>query len=270
MKRTTPITLTLAIGIALCQPVSISAKDDAQNEQGHEKGKAKAEKVQGKNGGKAGNREQASHQPRSNSRSEKPKPSEPRTGNVRPGNAPVTRTRPSRAVPNQIVTPPGANMTTSRSRAAAQGAGAAPSRSRYAQQPGYSGQGRTGTTVVNQSSYTRSNNYGGLWVLGDTHRDWDRNRVHSWNNHRYGWYEGGWLIIDSSYRPRGYYFSNYSGDSTVMRVQTSLAEQGYPVGYADGVFGPATRTAIAEYQQDYGLAVTGRINAPLLVSLGLE
>jgi hypothetical protein len=127
--------------------------------------------------------------------------------------------------------------------------------------------------VIDQRSYNRDNNYGGLWVLGDTHRDWERNRVHSWNNHHYGWYDGGWLIIDSGYRPRGYYFSDYYGyssDWTVRQVQSSLAEQGYPLGYADGVIGPATRNAIAEYQQDYGLAVSGRINTPLLVSLGLD
>ena len=124
--------------------------------------------------------------------------------------------------------------------------------------------------IANQRAYTRDNNYGGLWGLGDNHRDWDRNGVHVWNNHRYGWYDGGWLIIDGGFRPRGFTYSDYSSDSTVARVQRKLTARGYSLGSADGVIGPATRNAIAQYQQDKGLAVTGRINDPLLVSLGME
>ena len=263
MKRTPLITLTIAIGIALFQPVSTFAKDDSKKVGGHEKAQAKG-------GGTAGNREQVSHQPRSPSPSGHPKAVASRPGNGNPGSASVAGSRASRAVPGQNVTAPGSKRD-------AQSPGATTSKSRYAHQPGNPGQGRNGATVIDQRSYTRDNNYGGLWVLGDNHRDWERNRVHSWNNHRYGWYDGGWLIIDGGFRPQGYFYSNDSnghyssgsGSSTVMRVQTSLAEKGYHVGNADGVLGSATRTAISEYQQDYGLAVTGRINTPLLASLGL-
>ena len=283
MKRTPLITLTIALGIALFQPLSASAKDHARKEGGQGKGQAQTGKAHGNNGGNKGQQAKVSSQPRSPSSSGKFKAVASHRGNGKPGNASVAAPGRSRVVPNQSVTAAGAKVTTSRYKAAARAPGAVPSTSRYSRQPGYAGQGRNGGSHADQRSYTRDNNYGGLWTLGDNHRDWQRNRVHSWNNHRYGWFDGGWLIIDGGFRPQGYFYSNYSndrysngryssrsGDSTVMQVQTSLAEKGYPVGNADGVIGPATRTAISEYQQDYGLAVTGRINTPLLASLGLE
>lgn len=259
MKRTSLITLTLAIGLTLFQPVSAFAKEGAQKGDGNEKGKGKSEKAQAKSGEKTGNWEQTSQQPRSTSPSGRPEVIASRPGKFRPGNAPVAGSRASRAT-----------VTALHSTAAARGPVVTPSSLRHLQQPGYSGPGRNGSSFGNQHSYTRANNYGGLWVHGDTHRHWDRNRVHFYNNHRYGWYEGGWLIIDAGYRPRGYYFSDYSADSTVRQVQRRLTAEGYPVGYADGVIGPATRNGIANYQSDHRLAVTGRINDPLLASLGLE
>ena len=145
-----------------------------------------------------------------------------------------------------------------------------PSAPVVSQRSGFSARGGNVQPYSNQGSYTRDNNYGGLWILGDNHRDWDRNGVHVWNHHRYGWYDGGWLIIDGGFRPSGFSYSDYSADSTVVRVQRKLTARGYTLGSADGVIGPATRNAIAQYQQDNGLAVTGRINDPLLVSLGME
>jgi hypothetical protein len=38
----------------------------------------------------------------------------------------------------------------------------------------------------------------------------------------------------------------------------------------DGLIGPATREALANYQQDHGLPVTSAIDGPTLESLGLE
>jgi hypothetical protein len=122
----------------------------------------------------------------------------------------------------------------------------------------------------NQQQYTRSNNYGGLWFAENSHSDWSRGGDHYWNRHHYRWYEGGWLIIDGGFSP---YYSNASysnGGSTVSSVQMSLADRGYYRGPIDGDIGPGTRNAIAGYQGDYGLRVTGRINDPLLQSLRLE
>lgn len=57
--------------------------------------------------------------------------------------------------------------------------------------------------------------------------------------------------------------------STVADVQAALARRGYDVGYIDGVAGPRTRDAIADFQRDRGLRVTGGINDATLRALGL-
>ena len=125
---------------------------------------------------------------------------------------------------------------------------------------------RTQSRMGYNQQYNRTNNYGGLWYAGNTHSDWSRDGEHSWNHHNYRWYDGGWLIIDGGYTPA--YYSNTG--STVSDVQATLADQGYYHGSIDGDIGPGTRSAIANYQGDNDLRVTGRINDPLLRSLRLE
>lgn len=49
----------------------------------------------------------------------------------------------------------------------------------------------------------------------------------------------------------------------VRDVQSSLAKAGYDPGPADGVSGPRTSKAIAEYQRDKGLAVDGQASVAL-------
>ncbi len=117
----------------------------------------------------------------------------------------------------------------------------------------------------NQRTFNRSNNFGGLWFSANTHSDWSRNGSHRWNNHDYRWYQGGWLIIDGGFSP---YFGG--GDSTVGNVQVSLSDMGYYHGPIDGDIGPGTRNAIADYQNDHDLRITGSINEPLLESLQLD
>jgi len=145
---------------------------------------------------------------------------------------------------------------------------------------------RAVTSRFDYRSLNRSNAYGGRWVAGDTHRDWDRNRSHYWNNHHYRWWDGGWLIVDGgfwpgdyydsysepyrySYRDSGSYSDYYSSYATVSAVQRKLADLGYYNDSVDGIIGPNTRSAIAQYQRDFNLAVTGRINDSLLASLGI-
>ncbi len=108
-------------------------------------------------------------------------------------------------------------------------------------------------------------------------RDWDHNRSYSWNHHRYHWYDGAWVIIDPGYAYVGpsydgtYYDTPAPiGANLVMEVQSELLRAGYDPGPADGLMGGRTRDAIARFQTDHGLAVTARIDRPLLVSLGLE
>jgi hypothetical protein len=110
------------------------------------------------------------------------------------------------------------------------------------------------------------------------YRGWDRGRVYAWNNHRYHWFGGSWVLIDPGY-DYGYDTGAYVDNSTtlapvganlVAEVQFELQRAGYDPGPADGVFGSHTQDAVARYQADHGLAVTGRINPPLLASLGIQ
>jgi len=52
-------------------------------------------------------------------------------------------------------------------------------------------------------------------------------------------------------------------------VQAQLQRDGYYDGPIDGLLGPATRQAIADFQADNGLAVTASIDEPTLNELGV-
>jgi hypothetical protein len=58
-------------------------------------------------------------------------------------------------------------------------------------------------------------------------------------------------------------------DEVVADVQASLQEQGYYRGDVDGLMGPLTRQALAEFQRDHGLVTTAALDQPTLSSLGL-
>ena len=61
-----------------------------------------------------------------------------------------------------------------------------------------------------------------------------------------------------------------SGDA-VKTVQTALLSQGVAVvGGADGVFGPATETAVKQFQGRQGLAQSGKVDLATAIALGLE
>jgi len=100
------------------------------------------------------------------------------------------------------------------------------------------------------------------------YRGWNTGRTYSWNNHRYHWYGGSWVIINPGY---DYVESRssrtYIGGDEVLRVQAQLNRRGYNAGPADGVMGGNTRRAIARFQSDSGLRVTGEIDRPLLLAL---
>ncbi len=55
----------------------------------------------------------------------------------------------------------------------------------------------------------------------------------------------------------------------VANVQSALQEQGYYQGEVDGVLGPQTRAALAEYQSAQGLEPTGAVDEPTLETLGM-
>lgn len=109
-------------------------------------------------------------------------------------------------------------------------------------------------------------------------RNWDRRHVHSWNSHNYRWYNNDWVIIDAGISTPYYYdydsmpapIAEYGvSDNTALAVQQELSRRGYDPGVIDGVIGPQTRNAIAAYQEDHGLAATGRIDRSLLREMDL-
>jgi hypothetical protein len=119
------------------------------------------------------------------------------------------------------------------------------------------------TAIVVQGN--QANHYDGRWSSASSHSDWDQQTNHRWHNHDYRWYDGGWLIIETSSAP------DYSaGGSTGSQVQARLAQQGYYNGPIDGDIGYGTRRAISHYESDNGLQVNGQIDEPLLASLRLE
>jgi hypothetical protein len=140
----------------------------------------------------------------------------------------------------------------------------------------------------------------------DWHRDWDRGHDHWGHGHSCHFVNGSWFIYDigfypydywypygypyadyaDDYYPYGYDAGTYEGDadyysqgaydssdqkpdSTVTAAQEQLARQGYYRGEIDGIFGAETHSAIARYQSNHGLRVTGSLNMDTLRALGL-
>jgi Putative peptidoglycan binding domain len=142
---------------------------------------------------------------------------------------------------------------------------------------------------------------------GNWHHDWDRHRAHFDHGHVFVFIDGFWWGLypwdyypyyaygsyPSDYYgdPYGYddypydssdsytqnpysYYNGYapsaqSGNAVVSSVQSQLAKLGYYRGAVDGVAGDETQAAIARYQEDNGLSVTGTVTAATLQSLGL-
>jgi putative peptidoglycan binding protein len=125
--------------------------------------------------------------------------------------------------------------------------------------------------------------------------DWDRRHAHFDHGHFFVFDNGFWFGLDSGLFPWDYlpyyandydpydyytdaqaddntapvYASTPVADSTVQAAQTRLTELGYYNGPADGIFGPATRDAVAKYQIAKQLNVTGSLSPDTLQSLGL-
>ena len=142
---------------------------------------------------------------------------------------------------------------------------------------------------------------------GNWHRDWDRHHAHFDHGHVFVFTDGFWWgLYPWDYYPYGDYssypsdsydypygsneypydsydyntqdpYSYYngsnapaeSGNGVVSSVQSQLAKLGYYPGAVDGVAGDETQAAIARYQQDNDLSVTGTVTAATLQSLGL-
>jgi len=127
------------------------------------------------------------------------------------------------------------------------------------------------------------------------HRDWDRRHAHFFHNRFFVFDDGFWFGLDAGFYPWDYlpyYADDYypydyyaddqpydntepvdngvpAADATVQAVQTQLTQLGYYNGPVDGIFGPATRDAVANYQIANQLNVTGSLSPDTLQSLGL-
>lgn len=55
----------------------------------------------------------------------------------------------------------------------------------------------------------------------------------------------------------------------IRGVQRALDAKGYHAGPADGIFGGKTARAVSNFQRDHNETVTGHINMPTLVALGI-
>ena len=124
-------------------------------------------------------------------------------------------------------------------------------------------------------NYWAFRNYRPVWH----ERNW-------WDNHYNrvvfvygGWYywNAGWWYPAWGYAPNAYYAYDgpiyaYNGlppDQVIANVQAALQQQGYYQGSVDGLLGPITRGAVADYQRDHGLYITSAIDRPTLRSLGM-
>ena len=158
-----------------------------------------------------------------------------------------------------------------------------------------------GGSVSGGRSYTGGRSFsggrGGGTFAFSSHPGWSHNNTYFSNGHYYRWYNNGWFLFDYPYA--GYpYYDYYGGDygpdygdnepnytvygpsyyndqgnqggSVVAGVQAELARDGYYRGPVDGIIGPMTQAAIAAYQRDNGLHVTGTINSHLLDSMDLD
>ena len=92
----------------------------------------------------------------------------------------------------------------------------------------------------------------------------------------YYWNAGYWFPA-WGYYPNAYYawdgpiyaYNNLPPDQVIANVQATLQQQGYYHGEVDGLIGPLTRGAIADYQRDHGLYTTSTIDQSTLQSLGM-
>ena len=162
------------------------------------------------------------------------------------------------------------------------------------------------STAANRQSFVR-NHASERHNANNWHRDWDRHHGHFHNNRVFVFVDGFWWGLDPGYYPWDYYpdydYGNYpynsyygnpydyynytpynddddqpgysdSGQSganaTVSAIQSELAKLGYYDGAIDGTLGDETEAAIARYQEDRDLSVTGTVDAATLQSLGIR
>src|SRR5438132_176530 len=141
----------------------------------------------------------------------------------------------------------------------ATGAGASPKKTSMGAYEGKKGQTSTGAYQGQKGkqgqNYTVFRNYKSEWH--------DQNWWHSHHNNivfvfgaPYYWNAGYWFPA-WGYYPNAYYawdgpiyaYNRLPPDQVIANVQTVLQQQGYYQGEVDGLLGPQTRAALADYQR---------------------
>ena len=132
-----------------------------------------------------------------------------------------------------------------------------------------------GSQTWQGSSYTAFRSYSPQWH----DRNWwgsHHNRIVFVFGSPYYWDSGYWYPAwgydpYASYYYDGpiYAYNDLPPDQVIANVQAALQARGYYEGEVDGVLGPLTRAAIANYQRDQGLYITSAIDEPTLASLGM-
>ncbi|MFL6516010.1 MAG: peptidoglycan-binding protein [Chthoniobacterales bacterium] len=87
------------------------------------------------------------------------------------------------------------------------------------------------------------------------------------------WYPAWGYDTGASFYPYDgpiYGYNELPPDQVVANVQEELQNQGYYHGEVDGMLGPQTRAALADYQRDHDLYTTSAIDQPTMDSLGFS
>jgi hypothetical protein len=141
----------------------------------------------------------------------------------------------------------------------------------------------------NHNNRNWQNNTSGTFTFEQARRRHDRHHHdRSWWRSRYNriaLFGGGYYYWDNNYWYPAYgydpYYSTYAYDEpiygysnlepgqVIANVQTALQEQGYYDDAVDGLIGPRTRAALANFQRDHGLSITAAIDGPTLQALGV-
>jgi putative peptidoglycan binding protein len=129
-------------------------------------------------------------------------------------------------------------------------------------------------------------------------QNWKGQKYWAFKNYNSQWHDHNWwqshhnriILISGGYYywDNGYYYPAWGYDSAneyypydgpiysynempldqeIANIQTALQQQGFYQGEIDGLVGPQTRAALAQYQQANGLETTAAIDQPTVESL---